>query len=58
MGVVYDGRHVILRSLCGKGWCGYHLLGGGIGGVVGAGFAEDIEAEVAAAFDPFVVLFG
>jgi hypothetical protein len=26
--------------------------------VVGAGFAEDVEAEVAAGFGPFVVLFG
>ena len=26
--------------------------------MVGAGFAEDVEAEVAAGFGPFVVLFG
>ena len=26
--------------------------------MVGSGFAEDVEAEVAAGFDPFVVLFG
>jgi len=25
---------------------------------VGSGFADDVEAEVAAGFDPFVVLFG
>jgi len=40
---------------------GGHLLGGG-GGLVGdgcdAGSGEDIEAEVAASFGPFVVLFG
>jgi hypothetical protein len=32
------------------------LLGDVVGGVAGAG--EEVEAEVAAAFGPFVVLFG
>jgi hypothetical protein len=43
-------------ALGGEG-CGFGvLLFGGVGGAAGAG--EDIQAEVAAAFDPFVVLFG
>ena len=38
---------------------GGHLLGvGGVGDGGDAGAGEDVEAEVAAAFGPFVVLFG
>ena len=35
---------------------GVHLLG--VVGVDGLGAGEDVESEVAAAFGPFVVLFG
>jgi len=44
-------------SLGGQRWCGGGLLFGR-GGQCGSGTGEHVEAEVAAAFDPFVVLFG
>jgi len=37
---------------------GGHLLGVGVGDDGDAGTGQDVEAEVAAAFDPFVVLAG
>ena len=38
---------------------GGHLLGvSAVGGEGGAGAGQDLEAEVAAAFGPFVVLLG
>jgi hypothetical protein len=59
--VVYESfdrvtlRWQFRRSVLASSWG----LGGGLvgGGECGSGSAEDIEAEVAAAFDPFVVLF-
>ena len=54
-------RRVILRRCCWSGCEGLQggfdgLLGGGV--VDGLGAGEDVESEVAAAFGPFVVLFG
>ena len=51
-------RRVILRVDGSGGQCrrGVLLFRGGV--VVGAGFAEDVEAEVAPGLGPFVVLFG
>jgi hypothetical protein len=49
-----------MTTLGRDGRCGGRLLAGSFvgAGQCDTGAAEDIEAEVAAAFDPFAVLFG
>ena len=62
-GVVFRGWRVILWLGSGAERLevagGGHLLGvGAVGGEGDAGAGQDIEAEVAASFGPFVVLLG
>ena len=51
-------RRVILRVDGSGGQCRWGVLLFRCGVVVGAGFAQDVQAEVAAGLGPFVVLFG
>jgi hypothetical protein len=59
-GVVFRGWRVILWSGSGAERLEFacHLRVGGGGREGDAGPGQDVEAEVAAAFGPFVVLFG
>src|SRR3954471_2445165 len=56
--VVYRRRCVILRGNGSGGQCRGGVLLFGRGVLICSGFAEEVQAEAAAGFGPFVVLFG